>query len=122
MSKTRRGGTPPPGIQIEQRELGRNEMIMVAASVATIALSIALAIAAVKIATGLKWAIIVASAGPSGYWLLRGLGDVLYQRLVGRALLEQAKRGACLELHPGRTVTWARILTDGRGEKGDRYA
>lgn len=83
-------------------------MVMMAISVATIVLSVA----AFRIATGIKWALIVLASGQSGYWLLVGAGHYQRMRLEGRALLEQAKRGMRLELGTGQSQITGRIIRD----------
>ena len=96
MKQTHRGGdTPPPGIQIEQHELGKNEMVMIFASAATLVLAVVLGIVAIQIATGIKWALILLAGGLGlgncAYLSLTGAGHFVRMRLEGLALLERAK-------------------------------
>jgi len=96
--RTPRGGRQPPSIQISESGLGKNEMVMMAISVATIVLSIAIW----KVATGIKWALIILAGGQSAYWTLVGIGRLVRMRFEGRTLLERAKGRNLAEITAAR--------------------
>jgi len=113
--------TPPPGtVVVEDDTLTPRQFIMLILSAGALVVSVGVAIAVWKVATGIKWALVILAVGSAGQMLFMGAGVFWRQVLGGRAQLVQAQGMAdAARIRAQNQVTIARI-TKRRPEGGDR--
>jgi len=102
-------------VVIEDDGLNSREMVVLAVAASTLVVSIAVAIAIWRIATGIMWAMIVLSVGSASQMVLIGAGIYQRHRLTGRALLTDAQGRA----DAARLEARARIAAERRRWMGD---
>lgn len=107
-----------PGITVTDTGMNSRELITLAVASSTLIVSIGVAVAVWKIATGIQWALIILSAGSAVQMVLVGVGIMCRQALAGRAMLIDAKgraSAARIIARVGRART--SVLVDSGTEK-----